>query len=324
MKMYKLSIIVPTYNGGGWIEDTLESVLSQLVYYREDVELIVRDNCSTDNTPFIIEKLNSKYNNIINYDRRSETCIADINFREAVSLSNGEYMVILGDDDLLYPCFLNYILALIKNNPDVGLFFFNRIGTSREYIGASLCDNNLNANFSKYYTNPDEFAADYSIQASFTSVDVIRRDCFDKGLPFAKSNYYGVEWYSVMLYGLQNMPCMVLYSPMILQRAPSVRYWSDRILLFVGVGVDNMFTDLKKLYPKTYKDWLRRKKNEIPITKYIISCIPLNRKLYQDKWDEIKGKLDPSQKLLAKFLITCSLFDYIILSGIKLIRYIKR
>lgn len=323
MRKYKLSIVVPTYNGGGWIEDTLESVLCQLVNYRDEVELVVRDNCSTDNTPQIVEKLNDKYNNLIKYDRRSETCIADVNFREAVALSDGEYMVILGDDDLFYPCFLHYVLSLIDKHPEVGMFYFNRIGTSREYEGASLSDNKLNAYFYKYYNNPDDFASDYSMQASFTSVDVIKRDCFEKGLPFAKSIYYGVEWYSVMLYGLQQMPCMALYSPMVLQRAPKVRYWSDRMLLYVIIGVDNMFSDLQSYYPKTYQDWQSRKEKEIPVYKYIISCIPLNRKLYLSKKDELLDKLNPLQKALALFLIHTSLFDRVIVMIIKLLRSIK-
>ena len=57
---YRISIIIPTFNGGQWIESGVRSIAEQLkdIPY---VEFLVRDNASTDNTYEIIQTLQFSY-----------------------------------------------------------------------------------------------------------------------------------------------------------------------------------------------------------------------------------------------------------------------
>ena len=66
---YRISIIIPTFNGGQWIESGVRSIAEQLkdIPY---VEFLVRDNASTDNTYEIIQTLQLEYPSVIKYDRR--------------------------------------------------------------------------------------------------------------------------------------------------------------------------------------------------------------------------------------------------------------
>ena len=49
----KLSIVLSTYNGGAYITEQLDSILNQT---RKADEVLIFDDCSTDNTPQIIKQ----------------------------------------------------------------------------------------------------------------------------------------------------------------------------------------------------------------------------------------------------------------------------
>lgn len=299
----KLSVIIPTYNGGEWIKETIESVVKQLVLCSDEVEFIVRDNASTDNTAEIIKSFNKTNSGLIQYYKRESKAIADINFKESIELSQGEYILLLGDDDLLFPGYLVNTLRLIKQYPETGLFYYNRIATSRDFKGASLKHLNPNSSFERVYNNVREFIRDYPSGPDFMSANVVRRDCIIEGFKKAKSEYYGVEWYSGILYGIKGRQCVSTFSPMILQRYPVKRYWDDRMLLYVIVGMDNMFKDLDMTYPGIHNIWGKYSHDNIPRFPWIVNCIRLNRALYKDKYSELATKLSTTHRIIAYILI---------------------
>lgn len=301
--MYKLTIIIPTYNGGGWIEDTINSVLYQLKGKRDQVELFVRDNASTDDTPSVIDRLNKGNEGVIHYDRRETNVDADVNFKEAVSMTSSDYVLLLGDDDLLFPNFIKYTLELIERYPGIGLIYYNRICTSRDYNGAKLKHLNPNSTFERFYENTEDFIKDHITGPDFMSVNVVKRECLEKGITQPTDRYYGVKWYYSLLYGLKGHQCLSLFTPMILQRVPSVRMWSNKVLLYVAIGMDNLFEDLSKIYPNVYRAWQDYSDNNVPTMNFILSSITANRKLYKEKWGELSTKLGTFEREVAKVLI---------------------
>ena len=60
MSGYKLSVIIPTYNAEKYLLGAIESVKSQTIGF-ENIELILVDDNSSDNTKSILEGLNAKY-----------------------------------------------------------------------------------------------------------------------------------------------------------------------------------------------------------------------------------------------------------------------
>lgn len=60
----KISVIMPSYNVENYISRSINSVINQTFGF-ENIELIIIDDCSTDNTKEIIKDFSSKYNNII-------------------------------------------------------------------------------------------------------------------------------------------------------------------------------------------------------------------------------------------------------------------
>lgn len=117
----KISLIIPTYNVEKYIFETLQSVKNQTADPNL-FEVIIVDDCSTDNTPFIIEKEIKDMTNVI-YKRKEVNEGTSVARNEAIELSNGEYIALLDSDDLLEPIAIESTLKLIKNHPDAAYFY---------------------------------------------------------------------------------------------------------------------------------------------------------------------------------------------------------
>ena len=60
--MYKITVIIPTYNVEKYIQTCIDSIINQTIGF-ENIELIVVDDCSDDNTYSILKQYEEKYNN---------------------------------------------------------------------------------------------------------------------------------------------------------------------------------------------------------------------------------------------------------------------
>ncbi len=93
----KLSICIPTYNRAAFLGEALDSVISQAT---DEVEIVVSDNASTDNTEALVREYQARFPRI-RYHRNPENLGADRNFLKVVELGEGEYCWLLGSDDAL-------------------------------------------------------------------------------------------------------------------------------------------------------------------------------------------------------------------------------
>jgi glycosyltransferase involved in cell wall biosynthesis len=104
----RLSIVLPTRNGGHLIEGCLRSVLDQRF---SDMEVVVSDNASTDDTPEILRRFEDDPRlKVIRVDEPLE--VTD-NWVNAVDASSGDYVLLIGDDDYLLPGYCERISELI-------------------------------------------------------------------------------------------------------------------------------------------------------------------------------------------------------------------
>lgn len=109
----RLSICIPTYNRGAYIEQTLRSILDQ---GGENVEIVVSDNASTDDTQSIVGRL-ARESGRIRYFRWDRNVGADRNFLKVVEIAGGEYCWLMGSDDRVEPGGVAAALAIIAANP---------------------------------------------------------------------------------------------------------------------------------------------------------------------------------------------------------------
>ena len=105
-----VSIIMPTYNCGKFIAETIRSAQAQTY---ANWELIVVDDCSTDDTEATVRGL---CDSRIRYDKLRENSGAAVARTRAMELANGKYMAFLDSDDLWAPEKLARQIAFMERN----------------------------------------------------------------------------------------------------------------------------------------------------------------------------------------------------------------
>ncbi|MEF2889415.1 glycosyltransferase [Turicibacter sanguinis] len=118
-----LSIIIPFFNAEEYIEQTISSICKQIT---DDIEIILIDDGSTDNTHSIIYTFINKYNNIFYY--RILNCGTGGARNYGISRSNGKYIWFIDSDDYISEEALDKLISnLKKTNTDVLHFNFKYV-----------------------------------------------------------------------------------------------------------------------------------------------------------------------------------------------------
>jgi glycosyltransferase involved in cell wall biosynthesis len=111
----KVSVCMPVYNGSDYIADSIESVLTQTY---KNFNLIVCDNCSTDNTEEIVCNFNDPR---LIYVRNNKNLGLVGNHNRCLELADGEYVYFLHHDDIMLPDNLELKVRILDEHPNVGL-----------------------------------------------------------------------------------------------------------------------------------------------------------------------------------------------------------
>jgi len=106
----KLSICIPTHNRAKFIGEALESIVSQA---RDNVEIVVVDGASIDNTAQIVRRYQQQFSNLIYY-RSERNSGVDKDMAKTIELARGEYCWMFSDDDTLKSGAIKRILQEIK------------------------------------------------------------------------------------------------------------------------------------------------------------------------------------------------------------------
>lgn len=109
-----LSICIPTFNRAEYLKKSLDSLMSQDRF--SEVEVVISDNCSTDNTEEVCNEFIQKYPNII-YHRNLEN-IHDRNFPTVLMKGHGIYRKLVNDNTLYCDDYLPYLLGLVEKYKD--------------------------------------------------------------------------------------------------------------------------------------------------------------------------------------------------------------
>jgi len=127
MSDVKLSICIPTYNFGKFIGETLKSIIEQA---GDDVEIVVGDGASTDNTEDVVRGYQLSFTKLY-YHKLEKKGGVDLDLDRTVELSRGDFCWLMSSDDVLKPGAIQRMLNEIKLGHDV--YLCNR----------TLCDLNL-------------------------------------------------------------------------------------------------------------------------------------------------------------------------------------
>ena len=115
MSTTKVTVGIPTFNRAVWLRETINSVLAQTF---TSFRLIVSDNASDDDTSEVVRSFNDKR---IHYVRSERNVGAIGNLNRLVALTETEFVVLLPDDDVLYPGHLGAVVELLERFETIGL-----------------------------------------------------------------------------------------------------------------------------------------------------------------------------------------------------------
>ncbi len=128
MKPVKLSVIASFYNQAEFIPTCVDSVIKQNV---RDIELILVNNASTDDTDEIIKRYLKQDNRIVYLKQRSNDGV-DAARRAGLEVARGEFVLIMDGDDWYEDGLFEKILAAFETHPDLNIvefgFYQNKAG----------------------------------------------------------------------------------------------------------------------------------------------------------------------------------------------------
>ncbi|HEV2826289.1 MAG TPA: glycosyltransferase [Pyrinomonadaceae bacterium] len=111
------SVVIPTYNRAAFIEATLQSVLNQTYPH---YEIIVVDNCSTDNTEELLQPyISAGQIYFIKHEQNFERARSR---NTGMSVARGDFVTLLDSDDFMYPTNLADAAEYARANPEIKCF----------------------------------------------------------------------------------------------------------------------------------------------------------------------------------------------------------
>lgn len=122
----KVTVRISAYNHSAFVEQAVRSVVDQTY---EDFELIVIDDGSTDETPFILERLSKLYG--FYFERQSNMGVSKT-LNKITNIAKGEYISGVASDDYYHPRKLELLVPILERHPHAAVV----------HAGADFVDSN--------------------------------------------------------------------------------------------------------------------------------------------------------------------------------------
>ncbi len=166
----KISICIPQYNRSAYLVASLKYIEQQTY---EHIEVVISDDCSTDDTEAVIQSIQKSYRYPIIYHRFQENAGYDRNTRKSLELATGQYCFILGNDDTLNKKDdIAFLVNFLQENgyPEIG--FCN----SCEYINENEVQARASSN--SVIGSSEAIALNYYSSFSFIAGIIMKRASF--------------------------------------------------------------------------------------------------------------------------------------------------
>ncbi|WP_315077731.1 glycosyltransferase [uncultured Clostridium sp.] len=181
-----VSIIVPTYNNEKYIESALQSIFNQTY---KDIEIIVVDDGSTDNTSEVLKK----YTNKIIYIKKENGGVASAR-NLGLNIANGEYIAFLDADDLYDKNKIEKQVKILKKCRDIDVIYNNAdvIDENSKYINTLRSEG--------VYKNKNNFLCMMLTRQLIPAPAsiMLRKKCLEDGIRY-NDNYLNAEDYDFIL-----------------------------------------------------------------------------------------------------------------------------
>lgn len=112
-----LSVIIVSWNVGELLLQAIDSLEATWQGPREDLEIIVVDNASTDGTPEMLRTSTQEVRLLVNRENRGFAAANN----QGLTIARGQYILLLNSDTRVRPQALRRLVAYLETHPDIGL-----------------------------------------------------------------------------------------------------------------------------------------------------------------------------------------------------------
>ena len=178
-----LTISIPTFNGSENIERLINSINKE--FNSEIVEILVSDNCSTDNTMEIVNSYS-----FISYYCNETNVGADRNIALSIERAKGKYVWVIGDDDYLTSGAIPYVIDILKKHSELSAIFVNYSLLDVKQ-NVFLRKKWLNMDNDIYCHNENEFLRTVGVSSNFLSSMIHNKKYF---IESDYKKYFDTNW----------------------------------------------------------------------------------------------------------------------------------
>lgn len=206
------SILIPVYNVEKYLRECIDSVLNQ---NEKDIEIILCDDGSTDNSGNICDEYKEKYPNIIKVIHKENEGLL-LTRRKLFSYAKGQYVLCIDGDDYISDNALNKLKEIIlKSSPDIILYNLECRGLN---VSSKIFNLDLKKNY--LYTEKINIYKQILINHNINSLctKVIKRNIIDTNEDYSK-------------YSILNMGEDLFQTLPIFDKAESIYYY-DKVLYY--------------------------------------------------------------------------------------------
>ena len=208
---YKLTVIIPTYNAENYILEAVNSIKEQSLGF-ENIELILVDDNSNDNTKNILKDLSSDFDNVKTIFLESNSGSASEPRNDGIQHSSSDYIMFLDSDDSYSPQMCEKMYdAITKNDSDIVCCRFYKLKDDVKSVPYFFLDDFNFNNYSNfkgqydekdqilYLKNIDDFPEIMSLgNPSMVWNKIFRKSVIlERNIKFPKGNYYEDIYFSM-------------------------------------------------------------------------------------------------------------------------------
>lgn len=140
-----VSVVIPVYNAENYVKRCLDSVLNQTY---SNLEIILIDDGSTDNSWGILKDYQNKYPNVIKIFKQENMGVSKTR-NKGIQIATGKYLMFMDNDDYLEKEYIEkFVCEIVKNDYDVVIGGFQRPNSEGKIVEKVILD--MSSEYSKF------------------------------------------------------------------------------------------------------------------------------------------------------------------------------